>query len=172
MDDCLVSLEAMSIALDLMLNAHALVENCQLSCGVVARVTTNPKGIIQFRNNRVIGGAPPTILKDTVTPLPDHDFDNLVTHVEDNFYFPDTPNDKVRSANTKLMEAGMSAANARGDSPWSLDVRNIKTCDHCGRLDDSTKPKMKHCKRCRGVSYCDKRCQEANWGDHKLKSAP
>ena len=36
MDDCLVSLEAMSIAFDLMLNAHALVENCQLSCGVVA----------------------------------------------------------------------------------------------------------------------------------------
>ena len=38
-----------------------------------------------------------------------------------------------------------------------------KRCAHC----NSFKEGMKHCARCKNISYCDANCQRANWRKHK-----
>ena len=115
----------------------------------------------------MIGGAQATIVTDTVSPLPDHDFENVVTIVNDDFVL-DIATDKVRSTNSKQAFMHLSAAKARGECPI-FDFGNHKECRHCGLAEGPSTVKMKHCKRCRKVSYCGKECQDANWGDHKLE---
>jgi len=38
------------------------------------------------------------------------------------------------------------------------------TCVYCGSTSDS----LKRCTRCRKVSYCDRKCQQADWSNHKV----
>ena len=126
----------------------------------------------------MIDGAQPRIRKDPMSALPDHDFppprslvknENVVTIAkrEDNF-IPDKPTDKERSANTRQFQANLSAAAARGESVYSVGFDREKQCGHCGCMESTFKAKMKHCKRCRRVSYCNKDCQVADWSDQKL----
>ena len=171
MDNCTVSSFAAvpgrsSFAFTVRLNAHVIVKNCRLLCDFVAAVNANPKGKIQFRNNRMIGAAAPRILKDSMSPIPDHDFANLVTHV--NNFIPDQPTDRERSAKSKLAQAEVSASEARGDS-FSSICCDLKCCNQCQRLEDPAEGKFKYCKLCRKVCYCSKDCQDADWGDHKIE---
>lgn len=40
-------------------------------------------------------------------------------------------------------------------------------CQHCGKTPNFDGPAYQMCSRCKGVRYCSKECQRADWKEHK-----
>ena len=174
------------------MNGNAVVKNCKLFVAAVAAIRFLVHGTVRFEENSLQS----TKCKNRVETNPKcayvvtdqesktdrvvHDFKKCRFEYED---WPEWISPSLgASRQSRLLDqppvgwvneyhAAATEYHAAADEnePKIEGLEDIKTCLHCKRLSlDEPGIKYKYCSTCRKVCYCSKKCQDANWKDHKL----
>ena len=159
------------------INSDALVSDCVFQDFiVVAQIFYNTKGSVEFRRNSPLDeGYRVQVIIDSSSTTPKHDFpDILFRHEDGNLAkFPskkEASNHSKKFANNKFRlqsehELGMDPSGY--DS--SIDPHSVKRCKRCDLIEERlVKDKFKFCSTCERVCYCSRKCQLADWKDHKV----
>ena len=158
-------------------NGSLTVNSCVIDVSYsLVYVTTNIKGKIQLKKNKLRESTPRTIFIDSVSKKPEHDED---INFQPLVYRPDlAPSDKEKSKYTQSVQQHVRF-DKNFDVMGKIKDKRYKACAKCLKPEstgavyasgyhESTTPKFRYCGGCRLVNYCSEECKNAHWADHRL----
>ena len=151
-------------------NANLLLADSSIQCDFLLSVFFNVKGKVELLRNRLDPSTQRVICKNSVSKNPIVDTSNVTYRCVD-IPVSSAFTDQQLSKTTKLMEEMESRECTLTSETTSLVLQHsYKFCRKCGLGVEKPEPSVKflYCGGCRAICYCSKKCQKADWEDHRL----